>query len=210
MKKIFILTVLFSSLFATKSIAQDVENKRADVYDKSGLALSIGAAVDYYYGKSSRNFDKFESERVNWQANAMVGLTIARDRGGRRTMLGAFGAYGFNNESTIRKIFADQNYNSLVSNQSDMNNFYQVEGGLLLGEVLRVSTGIGRQSFNEQALAGDDFFRTNATYLEYYSSTVGLNLNVGKVVWTINCNFAYGKDYNSTVLNPNTGISFRF
>lgn len=33
-----------------------------------------------------------------------------------------------------------------------MNNFYRLEGGLLLGEIFRVSTGVGQPMFNEQTL----------------------------------------------------------
>lgn len=178
--------------------------------NNGGLALAIGGSATYYYGPDSRNFDKFENDRVNWQLNGMLGVTIARSKSGRRTMLAAFGAYGFNNRNTITQLLKDQDYVSAALNQSGSNNFYQYEGGVLIADVLRLSTGLGQQNFTEQALASTDSIRLNATHLKYYSSTVGLNLNFGSVAWVINCNFAYGKEFNHTVLTPSTGLMLRF
>ena len=204
MKKSFLLSVLIAG-FTLAAHAQDDNKSRS-----SGLALSIGASATYYYGMSSRNFDKFENDRVNWQLNGLLGITVARDKGGRRTMLTAFGNYGFNNGKTISHLFADQKYVSAALRQSSSNNFYQLEGGIIIAEVLRISTGIGQQNFNEQLLASAGGVSLNAKFLKYYSSTAGLNINLGSVAWVINCNFAYGKDYNRTVLTPSSGLMLRF
>lgn len=208
MKQKFLLTVCAVAFSALCAMAQ---NNKNDDRNSSGLALSIGASATYYYGPGSRNFDKFEDERVNWQLNGMLGITIARDGGGRRTMLGAFGNYGFNNRQTLTQLFDDQDYIPIVLfEQSATNNFYQYEGGVLIAEILRLSTGLGQQNFKEQALISSDGISISKTDLKYYSSTVGLNLNFGAVAWVINCNFAYGKDYEKTVLTPSTGLMLRF
>ena len=187
--------------------AQDSKEKK----NSSGLALSIGASTTYYYGLGSRNFDKFENERVNWQMNGMLGITVARDKGGRRTMLAAFGNYGFNNRSTISQLFKDQGYVAVpLFTQSTSNNFYQYEAGLVVADVLRFSTGMGQQNFKEQALLSPEGVKFNATVLKYYSSTVGLNLNLASVAVILNCNFAYGKDFKKTVLTPSAGLMLRF
>lgn len=214
MKKKLLLTmctVAFSVLFVAAQNDKDKDKKSNDnSRNSSGLALSIGGSAVYYYGPGDRNFDKYEDERLNWQLNGMLGITIARDAGGRRTMLAAFGNYGFNNRSTITQIFKDQGYTTLALEQSGNNNFYQYEAGVLISEILRLSTGLGQQNFNEQALVSADGIKLNAAHLEYYSSTAGLNLNLGPVAWTINCNFAYGKDFKKTVLTPSTGLMLRF
>lgn len=206
MKKILLATVL--AIFAGQASRAQTMDPTKD--RSSGLALSVGASATYYYGQSSRNFDKFEDDRVNWQLNGLLGITVARDKGGRRTMLTGFGTYGFNNGKTLSRLLTDQQYVTAVLNQSSSNNFYQLEAGLIIEEVLRISTGVGQQNFNEQALASPNGIRPNAKFLKYYSSTAGLNLNLGSISWTINCNFAYGKDFNRTVLTPSTGLMLRF
>jgi hypothetical protein len=204
-------SIAYSALIAT---AQDANNKdcncKNNANNNSGLALAVGGSGTYYYGPSGRNFDKFEDSRVNWQLDGMLGITVARSKSGRRTMLAAFGDYGFNNRATITQLLADQNYVSTALKQSGSNNYYQYEGGFLIAEVLRISTGLGRQNFTTQTLASTDSLRLNATHLQYYSSTVGLNINLGSIAWVLNCNFAYGKEFKHTVLTPSTGLMLRF
>jgi hypothetical protein len=209
MKKKLLLALVSIAGCVGLATAQDWKDKDKGA-NSSGLALSIGGSATYYYGPGSRNFGKFERDRVNWQVNGLLGITIARDKGGHRTMLAAFGTYGFNNRSTMKQILADQGYISTALEQSTSNNFYQLEGGLLIAEVLRLSTGVGQQNFNEQTLASTDGIQFNTSSLRYLSSTVGLNLNLGSVAWVINVNVAYGKDFEEAVLTPSTGLMLRF
>jgi hypothetical protein len=211
MKKKLLLALCSIACSVLIATAQDNKDCNCKLSNNSGLALAIGGSATYYYGSSSRNFDKFENDRVNWQLNGMLGITIARSKnGGRRTMLAGFGTYGFNNRNTITQLLKDQNYVSMALNQSGSNNYYQYEGGVLIAEVLRLSTGLGQQNFNTQNLASTDSLRLNATHLKYYSSTVGLNINLGTIAWVLNCNFAYGKEFKHTVLTPSTGLMLRF
>jgi hypothetical protein len=212
MKKTLLLTICAVAVSVLHVSAQNSkDNNKDNDRNSSGLALSIGASAIYYYGPGSRNFDKFEDDRLNWQLNGMLGITLARDGGGRRTMLAAFGNYGFNNRQTITHLFDDQGYIPVVLfEQSANNNFYQYEGGVLIAEVLRLSTGLGQQNFREQLLLSSGGVSLNSTSLKYYSTTVGINLNLGPVAWVINCNFNYGKDYEETVLTPSTGLMLRF
>ena len=199
MKKLILL--LLVCLPAVNVIAQD---------SKSPLAVSVGAAVDYYYGRGNQNFGKFNDERVNWHLNAMLGLVLARSENNRRTMIAGFGAFGFNNGHTVDQIFNDQDYIT-VATQDQVINFYQAEGGLLIADVLRISTGVGQQNFKSQPLASiNNGVSLNANSLKYNSTTVGLNLTAGLVALTINCNFNYGKDYTKTVINPSAGIMLNF
>ncbi len=213
MKNQLVLIFLLVSLSTISTKAQNSNNNNNNNNNNrnnSGLALNLGASVNYYYGQGSRNFGQFENNRVNWQLNGMLGITVARDKGGRRSMIAGFGTYGFNNKNTISEIFKDQRYTTLALDQSAANNFYQLEGGLLLAEVLRISTGVGQQNFNGQPLVSPNGIQTNVTFLKYNSSTVGLNLNLSSIAWVINCNFAYGQDFNRTVITPSTGLMLRF
>lgn len=176
----------------------------------SGIAVSIGAAANYYYGPGDENFGKYDNDRLNWQANGMLGLTIARDKNGHRTMLAGFGSFGMNNSSTLGHILDDQGYVTTALNQNSSNNFYQLEGGLLIGEVFRISTGVGQQVFNKQTLASTDGIKAGVTSLKYNSTTVGFNFNVAAVAIIINCNFEYGQDFTKTVVVPSAGLMLRF
>lgn len=182
----------------------------AGAQEKSGIAVQLGAAANYYYGQGDRNFNSFENDRLNYQLNGMVGLTLLRDKNDHRTMIAGFGTAGLNNRSTVKNIFDDQGYVPVLADQSNSNIFYRLEGGLLIGEVLRLSTGVGQQVFNEQTLVSRDGINLNTTSLQYYSSTVGFNLNVSTVAIIIDCNFEYGKDFNKTVIVPSAGLMFRF
>ncbi len=212
MKKSIIFLIIFSlSIFSVKA-QNDFRNSDQNKSDtkNSGIVVSLGAAVNYYYGPGDRNFDKYENDRLNWQADGMLGLTIARSQSGRRTMLAGFGSFGMNNAKTVTHIFEDQGYTTTATDQNSNNNVYQLEGGLLIGEVFRISTGVGQQVFNKQTILSDNGILTQATSLKYNSTTVGFNFNVSAVAIIINCNFAYGQDYTKTVIKPSAGLMLRF
>jgi hypothetical protein len=206
-------TLLF--IFCIVAISAKAQNGYRNNVDRndsrsSGIAVSLGAAANYYYGPGNQNFDKYQSDRLNWQINGMLGLTIARSQSGRRTMIAGFGSFGMNNNETIQHIFEDQKYITTATDQNSANNVYNIEGGLLIGEVFRVSTGVGQQIFNKQTLVSDDGVNFETTYLKYNSTTLGFNFNVSAVSVIINCNFQYGQDYTKTVIVPSAGLMLRF
>lgn len=204
--KITAILLIVSSLSAFSAKGQNNNNNRSN-----GIAVSLGASANYYYGPGDRNFGEFEDDRLNYQLNGMLGLTIARDNNYRRTMIAGFGSFGINNAKTIGNIFDDQGYITTALNQNSANNFYQLEGGLLVAEVFRISTGVGQQVFNKQAIASTtDGIELQATSLKYNSTTVGFNFNVSAVAIAINCNFEYGQDYTKTVIVPSAGLMLRF
>ncbi|HSN07564.1 MAG TPA: hypothetical protein VLS85_00935 [Hanamia sp.] len=210
-KSILFLIVFHFSIFAAKA-QNDFRNNNQDKPNtkNSGIVISLGAAANYYYGPGDRNFDKYENDRLNWQINGMLGLTIARSESGHRTMLAGFGSFGMNNAKTVSHIFDDQGYVTTATDQNSNNNVYQLEGGLLIGEVFRISTGVGQQIFNKQTITSSDGLITQATSLKYNSTTVGFNFNVSAVAIIINCNFEYGQDYTKTVIIPSAGLMLRF
>lgn len=176
----------------------------------NGIVVSLGAAGNYYYGPGDENFGKFDNDRLNWQLNGMLGLTIARDKNDHRTMLAGFGSFGLNNNQTVAHIFEDQGYVTSALGQNSSNNVYTLEGGLLIAEVFRISTGVGQQVFNKQTIASGNGIQTEASSLKYNSTTVGFNFNVSVVAITINCSFNYGQDYNKTVIVPSAGLMLHF
>ncbi|MEO6905391.1 MAG: hypothetical protein ABI148_03460 [Ginsengibacter sp.] len=208
---IIVILILLASAFSVKAQTEyrNIDQK-SNNSKNSGITISLGAAANYYYGPGNRNFDKYESDRLNWQANGMLGLTIARDKSDHRTMLAGFGSFGMNNASTVSHILEDQKYVTSAIDQNSNNNVYQIEGGLLIGEVFRISTGLGQQIFNKQILLSDNGIETEATSLKYNSTTVGFNFNVSAVAIIINCSFEYGRDFTKTVIKPSAGLMLRF
>src|SRR5665647_752343 len=103
-----ILIAFLAFTVSAFSLKAQINNSR------SGIVVSLGAAVNYYYGPGDRNFGKFENDRINGQLNGMLGLTIVRDKNDRRTVLGGFGSFGINNAKTMTRIFDDQNYICLL------------------------------------------------------------------------------------------------
>lgn len=208
-------TILFLILFLSAGITANAQNNFTNDNQNnnarnSGIVISLGGAANYYYGRGNRNFDKYESNRLNWQANGMLGLTIARDKSGHRTMLAGFGSFGMNTGETVNHIFDDQGYVTLSPFQNSSNNVYSIEGGLLIGEVFRISTGVGQQVFNKQTIASDNGIQFEATSLKYNSTTVGFNFNISAVAVIINCSFEYGQDFTKTVIVPSAGLMLRF
>lgn len=201
---------IFIIIFSFTIYSAQAQNNNCNDSKKSGIVVSLGAAANYYYGPGNRNFDKYENDRVNWQINGMLGLTIARSKSDKRTMLAGFGSFGMNNDKTVKHIFDDQGYVTTALDQNSNNNVYQLEGGLLIGEVFRISTGVGQQVFNKQTLLSTDGVNFQTTYLKYNSTTVGFNFNVSAVSIIINCNFEYGQDYTKTIIVPSAGLMLRF
>lgn len=198
------LTVAWLSVWSVKAQTNNYDNR------KSGITIAIGASANYYYGPGDLNFGKFKDNRLNYQLNCMLGLTVARDGNDHRTMLAGFGSFGINNANTVERIFDDQGYVIIPGNQNSSNNFYQLEGGLIIAEVFRISTGVGQQVFNKQVIASDNGIDLKATSLKYNSTTVGFNFNVSAVSIILNCSFEYGEDFNKTVVVPSAGLMFHF
>jgi len=80
----------------------------------------------------------------------------------------------------------------------------------LIGEVFRISTGVGQQVFNKQTIASDNGIQFQATSLKYNSTTVGFNFNISAVAIILNCSFEYGQDYTKTVIVPSAGLMLHF
>lgn len=201
------ITLLLLNFLVSIGIASAQTNA---VNNRSRINGSIGASVNYYYGQGDRNFGKFENERINWHINGMLGLVLGQNNDKKRTMIAIFGQYGFNNEKTIGQLLQDHNFTTSAVTQSDVNNFYQIEGGLLIAEILRISTGFGQQNFDKQILTATNGSINNTRLLKYYSSTVGFQFNFSVVCLILNCNFAYGNEFNNTVITPSAGLQFRF
>lgn len=189
----YILVGLFT-LLSLSAMAQ--ESSRV------GLAFELGASVNYYHGRTSEQFDDIQSERLNWQANGMLGLRFNKKGIRNGNIVGLFGTYGTATDRVVAAMLTDQNIPILDLSDKKFNNFYNIEAGVVMADFLRVSTGAGRLDY-EDVFTGDES-------LYYLSSTAGLMIRLGAVRWNIDCNFMYGRDFGNTVIRPSTGFSIIF
>lgn len=179
--------------------------------DEETLRVQLGGAVNYYLGPGNQSFNNFSENNLNWQLDGLVGLKLAEGRDRRKTYIGAYGSAGFLNRTTVAALIQDQGLT--LSNEAAQNRYnlnYQWEVGILIAEMLRVSTGSGTQYFQNQPIADGTGISADRDHLNYYSSTAGVQLKLGVVAWTINCNILYGKDLEKTVIRPSTGLMLKF
>ncbi len=181
--------------------------------DENILRIKLGVAANYYYGAYDQSFDMFENDRLNYQANLSIGLALNKTKS--PTIFGVFGSMSFVNAKTIDLILKDQEYTLTGVNagvaQPHINNAYQAEVGLRLGNVLRLSTGAGRQYFDERTIVNQKNGEIKTVkYLDFYSSTVGLQIGKGSIGFFIDANFNYGLDFNNTTLKPIAGLQLQF
>ncbi|MDJ1501490.1 hypothetical protein [Xanthocytophaga agilis] len=176
-----------------------------------GIKVQLGGAVNYYLGPGNQSFDQFEENHLNWQLDGLVGIKLAESKDHKKTYLGVYGSAGSLNRTTITSMIQDQKFT--IVNETEQNRYnlhYQWEVGFLIAEVLRVSTGSGTQYFGNQLLANSDGTSLQRDHFDYYSSTAGVQLKLGSVAWTINCNLLYGKDLDRTIVRPSTGLALTF
>ncbi len=185
---------LFSGAFV---FAQDQEPVPTPA--KSGIVLHLGPSINYFQGQQTGSAQAFERKRINFQLNAFLGYLSPR--GGASNSIGVFGTAGYTNEFTLDEILSIQDINVTNLESSSYNTFYQIEGGMIISNALRLSTGVGSQDYG-----------TNISdeSLDYLSSTAGIMINFGNVMWSLDGNINYGWDYTHTILKFSTGLILVF
>lgn len=176
----------------------------------SGLAVGLGGTVNYYYGQADQNIGAFDQDRINWEINGLAGVTLARNAAGKRTLLALTGTLGFLNAFSMQQLLKDQGYTTSASSQSHINNYYLLEGGIIINEILRISTGVGQQNFSNQTLTDANGSVMQTSHIQFQVTTIGLQFNIGNAWWMFNCHVMYGKDFSHTIIVPQTGLMFLF
>lgn len=193
-KKISLLLIVTFILSIGLTYAQSEKTAQ-----NSNFVLSFGPSVYYFQGEYPGTYEVYESSRVNFQVNGFIAYLSARSN--RKNALGIFATGGYTNETTFLEMLDIQ---ELQIDQLDINNFYtfyQIEAGMMAGNIFRFSTGLGRQNYTNNL--GD-------SYLKYLSSSIGLMIDFGSIGWNIDANLNYGLDYKKTTLKISTGIMVMF
>lgn len=193
--KIDIRIVLLGWLLFSFAFSNAQEQTPVKPQPQNGIILHLGPSVNYFQGPQSGSYEEFENKRLNFQINAFLGYQSARGNGGNS--IGIFGTTGYTNAFTLDEILAIQNINVINLESSSYNTFYQIEGGMIISNVLRLSTGVGSQNYS--TLISDE-------KIDYFSTTAGLLINFGNVMWSLDANYNYGWDYDHTVMKFSTGL----
>lgn len=181
-------------LFSFASINAQEETP-AKPQPQGGIILHMGPSANYFQGQQSGSYEEFESKRINFQLNAFLGYQSPRGNGGNS--IGIFGTTGYTNAFTLDEILSIQNINVINLKSSSYNTFYQVEAGMIISNVLRLSTGVGSQNYST-TIADEK--------MDYFSTTAGLLINFGNVIWSLDANYNYGWDYSHTTVKFSTGL----
>jgi hypothetical protein len=209
MKKFFLLFLFFFTLFcgpyalAQKKVPVSPYSSSKTSDATRGFTLHLGPSVNYYQGKSSGSFDSFETDRVSWQINGMLGYGFNKNNSAKSNILGVFATGGYTTRGIFDTMLADQGIAVDDLRDSKYYNFYQAEAGMIVAEILRLSTGVGVQQYKT--------LDSNEERLYYLSSTVGFAFKLsGSINWTIDANFLHGRDFNRTVIRASTGLMVTF
>jgi hypothetical protein len=188
---------------ATQNNMQCPEPTERVVYRNQGstakLSIMLAGGLNYMQGAYSRDFN-FESNRVSWHGELMLGYSYVTPSGNGGSTLGLFGRIGNTSADALERFNIDAGIDENMMYNAD-NYFLNIEGGAILLEVFRISTGIGVQ---EYATATSDVNRAF-----YYSTTAGLHLGTRNFKFLIEANFNYGRNIGQTIVRPQVGLGIR-
>ena len=189
--KIIVLFIVSNILFLLPGYSQN-----------SGLTFSFGPSLTIYGGKSNSGFS-YSSERRSYQLNGQFGYISTRGGANRGNMLGIFGAAGSTKSEMIALMeFDGANVDGEINMDNTFNEYYTIEGGMIIARVLRLSAGFGQQYYTY------DIDKKGT--IEYFSGTIGIAIGLGVVDWVINANLLAGKDMNHNALRYSTGFIVNF
>ena len=196
MKKLLVLFSL-TQILAYSAGAQPAQNGNSTY---SGITLLLGPSANYFQGRYIDRFDAFDSDLVNFQINSFLGYISPRYGG--RNSVGVFASAGYTNQATFIRIMEEQNLDTEPLDINKYFTFFQIEPGMIFSDVLRLSTGFGRQNY-KTTITGYESYR-------FFSSTAGLMISLGAVYWNIDTNILYGIDYSRTTFRFSSGLMVKF
>jgi hypothetical protein len=191
------IILVFFAIISTPVVANAASGSEDAPY--SGITIFLGPSASYFQGKYSDSFESFDYDRINFQLNSFWGYVSPRSRG--RNAVGLFVTGGYTNKTTFNQMLDLQGIETdpLVINK--FFTFYQVELGMVVSNVIRLSTGYGRQNYT--TVNGDSRFN-------YLSSTAGLLIDFGSLYWNIDANFKYERDFPNSLIHLSTGFMLKF
>jgi hypothetical protein len=197
--KIFLLLIILLLPFAVLSQEKEKKEKEKKVRDH-GLIFLIGPAINYHYGSKDGN-TAYNDNKFSWQLDGQLGYLSTRHNTTRGNMLGVFGTVGSLSTDVLQEL-ADHAGKGVNIKYNQFNQFFAVEGGMIIFNFIRLSGGLGRQYYENM---NDKLLSIN-----YYSLTGGLNFNFGAVNLGVNANLLTGNDLAENQLRFSAGILIKF
>ena len=190
--KIKILFTALLLLFLAQGFAQK----------KAGFIFMLGPSVNVFYGNTGDNFS-YTGERLNWQVNGQFGFISTRGGTNRGNLLAVFGTAG-NTHPTMIALMQEggAELDGEVNLSKNLNEFYTLEAGMVIGQFLRLSGGIGQQAYT--------YDKDKKTKLNFFSGTVGFVFDMGIVNWVIDAHVMAGKDISENAVRLSTGFVVKF
>lgn len=190
MKKGIALIVLLLVIFG-KSHGQD-----------KGLTFLLGPSVNMYLGDINEKFS-YSTESLSWQFNGQLGYISTRGGTTRGNMFGVFASGGNTQPEMVALMQSGgAELDGDINLEKNFNEFFSLEGGMVIARFLRLSGGIGRQYFTYST--GEHGF------LSYFSGTLGFVFNLDVVNWVVEAQLMTGKDLNQKALRLSTGFMVKF
>jgi len=203
-QKIFSILILLL-LLLKGSYAQD-----------KGFTFLLGPAVNYSYGDPGEK-PSYNNDHLSWQFDGTLGYISTRGGSNRGNMLAVFGSGGNTNPAVIQQLrTGGADISGTIDTKKSFNEFYSVEGGMVIARFLRISGGIGHQYYsyqedgNENNGNGNTNGETKQGKLNYFSGTLGLVFDLGVVNWVVDANLMTGKDLNQKAMKFSTGFMVKF
>jgi hypothetical protein len=189
-KKIFYLFLLLFTLSGVIR-AQD-----------KGFTILLGPSVNYYYGDTKQKIT-YASENLSFQVNGQLGYISTRGGTNRGNMLGIFASAGNSSPEMLAIMQTNgATINGTLNRDKKFNEFYNLEGGMVIARFLRLSGGIGRQTYTYNS--------NHNGVLNYYTGTVGFVFNMDVVNWVIDAQLMTGKDLDKSAIRFSTGFMVKF
>jgi hypothetical protein len=197
---IAIIILPFSLLSQENTSGNDEKEKKEKKVRDHGLILLLGPALNYHYGPKGGD-TAYNNNKFSFQVDGQFGILSTRHQTIRGNFLGVFGSFGSISSDVLQEV-ADHARTEILIKQKQFNQFYAVEGGMIVFNFLRLSGGIGRQFYEDIA--------NNLSSIKYFSLTGGLNFNFGAVNLVANANMLTGGDLAENQLRFSTGIMIKF
>lgn len=168
----------------------------------SGFAFSLGPSINVLFGEGFENTG-YSDGRMSYQFNGYVGYVSNRGENKSGNLLGIFGTAGTLYPEMIAIIQSGgAQMLAPINLDKKFNGFYNIEAGMIIGQIMRLSGGVGKQTYT--------YFINQKGAIDYYSGTVGLFFNLGIVNWVVECNIATGGDLTNEVIKVSTGFMVKF
>jgi hypothetical protein len=195
---LIIIFLLPASLICQEKTEKDTE-KTKKVRDH-GLILLLGPALNYHYGAKGQD-TAYNSNKISFQVDGQFGILSTRHQTIRGNFLGVFGSFGTISSDVLQEE-ANHAGREILIKQKQFNQFYSLEAGMVVFNLIRLSGGIGRQFYEDIA--------NNLSSIKYFSLTGGLNFNFGAVNLVVDANLLSGGDLIENQLRFSTGIMIKF